>query len=606
MNEASTSVTNRPRGSRRESLGIVFGFAMLMSALFVVDVGVTYFVEHSFVAASRDVVWMAPLSALFYCVVGMAPFILAAPFWTRTRAREVALFGGTFIVVFAVLLPMTEIHRLAAGLLAAGMGSVVARLLVSESRARRFRQFGFVLAGAHLVGALAIAVTQAWRVRSAIAALPPARSGAPNVLLVILDTVRASALGLYGYSRPTSPNIDAFAAGGMVFDYAVATAPWTLPSHGSMFTGQYAGTLSTSFRDPLDGRDLTLAEAFRAAGYETAGFTANLHYTAWDSGLDRGFIRYEDFRRTPMQILRSGWIGQSAFMLQLWRARQPWQFAELVRNPQFLVKPKPGGDFRNAAAMADDVLDWQATRGDRPFFAFVNFFDAHEDYRPPDQLRTRFADEPKGRDLYDAEVFFIDQQLGRLLKQLEQRGVLRNTLVVITADHGEHFGEHRLTGHGNSLYEQLIAVPLILRFDGRIPKGRRTPDVVSLRDLAATILDVTGVSPPSPMPGRSLASFWSTDSTATRERSAPISELTQLDYPTSDDELMRAQIMSLIERDRHFIRRNKAGVEELYDIRNDRAETRDLLKNGAEKAVADTLRERLRALVAADRPSSRD
>jgi arylsulfatase A-like enzyme len=388
----------------------------------------------------------------------------------------------------------------------------------------------------------------------------------------------------------------------MVFDYAVSTAPWTLPSHGSIFTGQYAGTLSTSFRDPLDAHDPTLAEHFRDAGYETAGFTGNLHYTAWDSGLDRGFIRYEDFRRTPMQILRSGWIGQSSFMLRLLRARAPWQFAELLRDPQLLVKPKPGGDFRDAEAMADAVLDWQAKRDKRPFFTFVNFFDAHEDYRPPSELRTRFAAKPTERDLYDAEVFFIDQQLGRMLKELERRGALRNTLVVIAADHGEHFGEHRLTGHGNSLYEQLIAVPLIIRFDGRIPPAGRTPDVVSLRDLAATIVDVAGVKPGTPMPGRSLASFWSSDSKAPTQHSAPISELTQLDQPRSADGLMRAQMMSLIDRDRHFIRRNKLGFEELYDIRNDRDETRNLLKTGEEKAVADTLRERLRALVAADRP----
>lgn len=590
------------RGTRAESIGIILSMAMLMALLYVTEVGWKRFVAVTFVAASRDVMWMAPLSASFFSLALLAPIWLVAPRLTRERARAVAIFGATGLVAFAVLLPWTQVHRGAALILAAGVGTMAVRLLGTALRVAALRRGGLVMATVLAVGAIVVAGRDVWRTRRAYATLSTARAGAPNVLFILLDTVRASALGLYGYGRATSPELDRFAAGGMVFDRAISTAPWTLPSHASLFTGEYPGLLSTSFRSPLDDRQVTLAEHFRDAGYETVGFTGNLHYTAWDSGLSRGFLRWDDFARSAAQTLRSGWIGQSVVVLQLLHARAKWQVGEALRHPKVRVVPKPGGEERVAAALVNDLLDWHIDRPARPYFAFVNFFDAHEDYRPPTELRTRFAAKPTRRDLYDAEVFYLDRELGRMFRELTRRGALDNTIVVITADHGEQFGEHKMSGHGNSLYMQLLRVPLIVRFDRGIQGGQRTADVVSLRDIGATLLDLAGVRPQVPFPGQSIATLLRGDSSGTRERSEAISELTQDAPPPSSDPLARSQGISLVSGDVHLIHRNaKGATPELYDTVHDLEETKNLAGSTEGKVIADERRARLRELLAHDK-----
>ena len=600
--EKGGELERETRGTRAESIGIILSMAMLMALLYVTEVGWKRFVAVTFVAASRDVMWMAPLSASFFSLLFLTPIWLLAPRLTRGRARALAVFGAAGLVAFAVLLPWTQVHRGAAVIFAAGVGTMAVRLLGTALRVAALRKAGLVMATVLAVGALVVAGRDVWRTRRAYASLPTARAGAPNVLFILLDTVRASALGLYGYGRATSPEIDRFAAGGMVFDRAISTAPWTLPSHASLFTGEYPGLLSTSFRSPLDDRQVTLAERFRDAGYETVGFTGNLHYTAWDSGLSRGFLRWDDFARSATQTLRSGWIGQSVVVLQLLHARAKWQVGEALRNPKFRVVPKPGGEERVAAALVNDLLAWHTDRPARPYFAFVNFFDAHEDYRPPTDLRTRFAATPTRRDLYDAEVFYLDRELGRMFGELTRRGALDNTIVVITADHGEQFGEHKMSGHGNSLYMQLLRVPLIVRFDRGIPAGTRTTDIISLRDIGATLLDLAGVRPQIPFPGQSIATLLRGDSSGARERSEAISELTQDAPPPSSDPLARSQGISLVSDSTHLIHRNSKGAQpELYDTVRDLEETINLARSTEGKVVADERRARLRELLAHDK-----
>ncbi len=150
----------------------------------------------------------------------------------------------------------------------------------------------------------------------------------PNVLLITLDTVRAANLSLYGYSRQTTPNLDRFAKRGVVFDKAFATAPWTLPSHASLFTGRWPHELSTDYTVPLDGTHPTLAEYLSRQGYRTAGFVANLGYCSFGTGLARGFEHYEDYRRSLGQIASSSTLVR--------KVANNFNLRRLVRNDQHL------------------------------------------------------------------------------------------------------------------------------------------------------------------------------------------------------------------------------------------------------------------------------
>ncbi|MEO6445894.1 MAG: sulfatase [Gemmatimonadaceae bacterium] len=578
--EGSTREETHPREARgriSESVGVILALAMLMALFYVVQVGWQHFVVNTFVAASRDVAWMAPLSAAFFSLFVLGPVWLFAPYLARDRARAAAIFGGTWLLVFAMLLPWTQVHRLAAAALAAGVATAAVRTFSSTSRIAALRRIGLASFVLMMLAAGTIASAQWWHISRGFASLPEPHAGAPNVLFILLDTVRASAMSLHGYERSTTPEIDRLAAGGTVFDRAISTAPWTLPAHASLFTGEYPGLLSVSFRSPLDDRQPTLAEHFRDAGYETVGFTGNLHYTGWDSGLTRGFLRWEDFVRNVTQTLRSGWIGQSRFALQLMHARVRWQVGQAFRQPEFWVVPKPGGEERNAADMVDAVLRWQGERASRPYFAFINFFDAHEDYRPPADLRTRFAPEPTRRDLHDAEIFYIDRELGRLLRDLETRGALANTIVVITSDHGEQFGEHKMSGHGNSLYMQLLHVPLVVRYDGQVPAGRRIDREVSLRDVGATLIQLAALPNAKSFAGTSLAGLWSGDTLPSWQPSEAVSELTQDAPPPSSDPLGRSQGVSLALEGAHLIHRNvKNAKPEFFDIVRDPEEATNL------------------------------
>ncbi|MDG1048657.1 MAG: sulfatase [Planctomycetota bacterium] len=295
----------------------------------------------------------------------------------------------------------------------------------------------------------------------------------PHVIVLSLDTVRADRLGCYGGDPSATPRLDAFAAGSDRYRACVATAPWTLPSHASMFTGLFPFEHGThGFRvdeyvdnvHPLHPDHVTLAEGMSAAGYETAAFVANTVYLANRFGLAQGFETYE-VRRQP------------------------------------------------ARAMTDRALEFLDTRGsDRPCFLFVNFMDAHRPYgmRPhaelarlpahehPAQLLERLCEQvmldgeapgPLGErvsGLYDEGLRGLDREVGRLLEGLAARGLLEGALILVTSDHGEAFGDHGVVEHGKDLYESLVSVPLIVKAPGQA-EGRVLEPVASLVDVPGLI-----------------------------------------------------------------------------------------------------------------------
>lgn len=315
-------------------------------------------------------------------------------------------------------------------------------------------------AGRSWVAALVVALVLAaaaygiWRVST-----PSASDSGTHVLLITLDTVRADRLGSYGYARANTPALDALADAGVRFDQAYCQAPMTLPSHVSMFTGMYPLSTGVHINGAVGlGRNVaTLAELFRGQGYRTGAFiAADVLHSSF--GLDRGFDVYDDDL--------AGEDGEA-------RSERP------------------------ADHVADAALDWLGRASDRPFFAWVHFYDAHKPYSPP----PAFAGESGA---YDGEVAFVDSQVRRLLDWLEARGLRERTLIVVAGDHGEGLGDHDEATHGVFVYNSTVRVPLIVQQVALHPRTIQAP--VELVDLFPTLVDLLELDPPAQrVDGRSLA-----------------------------------------------------------------------------------------------------
>ncbi|WP_457387600.1 sulfatase [Thermostichus sp. OS-CIW-31] len=391
----------------------------------------------------------------------------------------------------------------------------------------------------------------------------PARAGAaaerPNILLIVLDTQRADRLSCYwseaerARQLPTSPNLDRLAAESTLFERAIAPAQWTIPSHASLFTGEYPSTHQTVQADlELSPALPTLAELLQLSGYTTVGFCNNPLVGILKNGLRRGFETFYNYggalptrppEGTPLPAPLNRWL---AAYTQFWRrlsypvqnafARSDTLF-QLALHPWFASLWTRLLNFKgNTAASIADLnryLQQMARRrsdpGARPFFCFVNLMEPHLPYWPPEPFVQKYAPYFKSnreardflrqynaqpyrwmaplpqplsplqaqvlRDIYDAEVAYQDHLLGSVFDTLRHTGLEQNTLVAIVADHGEGLGEHDFVGHAFVVYEELIRVPLILRYPGHFPAGKRIATPVSTRRLFHTLLEAAGFSP---------------------------------------------------------------------------------------------------------------
>jgi arylsulfatase A-like enzyme len=527
------------------------------------------------VALNGDVhvLWMAALANLVL-VLPIATLLWSLNrIWPGPRTERVAALVLLTLAAFALLSYIPRVTSWGLVIIAIGIG-VRASGRVMQRRPAFHRGVSRLALVLPFLILLYAGVAFAWtplRERWLNRGLPPASGRAPNVLLLVLDTVRAMRLSLYGYNRATTPALDRWARSGTVFDQAIATASWTTPSHAGMFTGRYPHELNAGFRTPLDNRWPTLAEVLAKQGYRTAGFSANRKYASYETGLARGFSRFQDYRVSPGQIMISSSLGSLLL-------RQRW-FQHLIGYYDLYGR-------KNAARVSDEFLSWvgQGTAG-RPFFAFLNYFDAHDPYLAPAPFDRRFTSDTapfrplvigpsltsaqRDRELqaHDGAIAYLDHEIDRLLRTLEARGVLENTLVILTADHGEQFGEHQLMDHGNSLYRSLLDVPLFLRLPGRVPPGTRISTPVTLRDLPATVLDLTGIRNQKTFPGFSWASYWRPGE-SDLPRSPLLSELT---WP--DGEIAYTLRVNDYEYIDWFQQK-----EELYDLRTDPAESRNLAR----------------------------
>lgn len=333
----------------------------------------------------------------------------------------------------------------------------------------------------------------------------------PNILLLVLDCVRYDGLGCLGNPRPVTPAIDALAARARSYTRAYAAAVWTLPSHASLFSGlhprQHGVNVEQRFLDPSIP---TMAEYLQKQGYQTAAFSTN----AWVGphfGLDRGFEHFD----------------------ALWRifpsmGRRPFPWWEKALRKRVLERRDKG-----AAKLNRYVQRWWQRQRDphRPFFIFGLYLDAHLPYHPPatyaqhwlqgDALRAALAANQDAwaymagevemtsadfaglRTLYDAEIQYVDDHLARLLAFLQKVGALENTVVIITADHGENIGDHGLMDHQYCVYDTLAHVPLLIHYPPAFPAGTDTRPVQHT-DLLPTLLELINHPDPPHLPGRSL------------------------------------------------------------------------------------------------------
>lgn len=565
-----------PRVTLAESLTVAASLAVAAGVVEAVVVAFKRHVLGRIVFVSPDYWLLTPVA--FVVIAVPVALAVAFAFWAIRKPISVAVFVGTVtgFLAFAILLPYTAIGWWASAILTTGLAI---RIVKSAARVPSPVVVSLVRRAGLTAAALAVIVggfTMGSRVvaeRRASLATPSPKPDAPNVLLVVLDTVRASNLSLHGYERRTTPNLETLAATSTVFDRAISTAPWTLPSHASLFTGLSGGETGGDWLHPIRSDVPTLPEAFSGLGYSTAGFVSNLLYTSYESGVNRGFVHYDDYRWSWPLVLAHTPLSKLDIKSRVPEARSFMEAISRLHTTSLRTRGlSPADEFRGADKIVAAFLDWQASSGDRPFFAFLNLFDAHGPYRAPPNHLNQF---PGGRplDRYDAAIAFLDEALGRLTEELARRQVLDKTILIVTSDHGELFDEHGLKGHANGLYLPLIHVPLLVRFPPAVPAGQRVPTIVSIRDLPATLVELAGVSAPG-IPGQSLSPTWRQPGGGIH--GDVVASLGQGRNVDPSFRNARGPMISRLSARLHFII-NGDGSEEVYDFRADPAELNNLV-----------------------------
>jgi arylsulfatase A-like enzyme len=534
----------------------------------------------------NEFLWMPPLAAITIWLVA-ALIVLLLDRLFRTRGFLAQLLPLVIIAIGVhdlVVVSRLGVSTYSAWILALGCGVVstriVPRILPAFRRSVRW-QLPIVLAAIAL-WALGVPRYREMREQQARKNLAPADPSAPNVLVILWDTARALSLSLYGHSRATTPELSEFAKRGAVFENAFATSSWSLPSHASLYTGRYPHETKVGRAGPLGDEFPTLGDVLARYGYVTAGFTGNLFYGSRDFGMGRGFSWYDDEAGVTFKKVASTYNltrRPLAFWLRLQKSHK-----ELVSRPARDISAK--------------FLRWVDRREDRPFYAFVNYFDAHAPYVAPRPFNVAFADsaprywigEPRPTDpqtlkeletAYESSILYLDHELGKLLAALRQRRILDNTLVIITSDHGEEFGDHdpRLLGHERSLYATALRVPLVMVYPPSVPAAVRRDEVVSIRDVPATVMDVLKISEEyDSFPGTSLMSYVDGSVTAYQVAEPRLALLRPnkffpKDYLNWANE--HSHIMSLAAGNLHYIVAAN-GAEELYDFVDDPWEQKNL------------------------------
>ncbi len=456
-------------------------------------------------SCGREILWVAPLvdGLLFGLVAWLLHLLLRL---VRVRERVVPCAAAAIALLAWDWCRLThEWSRLIATGVALAVGAAAFALLRRRGE-RLVRAARLMLPLLIAVGLLLMGVVEWGGARSRHAPKSPPPSAPRDVVLVVLDTVRADHLSAYGYLRPTTPWLERLVAEATRFDACFSTSSWTLPAHASLLTGRLPFEHG-ALLGPLDGSLPLLPESFAEHGYRTGAFSANLCFFHTGFGFGRGFEVFSDF----------GWSWTARLAATLAGRETLERMGTRTRN-HLLRKP--------AAAVVDACLDWIDGDPQRPFFAMLNLFDAHDPYEPPPSTRGRFRGDgvapapmpplAAGEDRpwndaqiaeearrYDECVLAMDLELSRLAEELARRGRLERAVIVVTSDHGESFGERGARLHRGSLHRETLHVPLVVRAPGVVEAGAVVSTPVSLASVTTTLLDLAGL-PSAAFPEASL------------------------------------------------------------------------------------------------------
>jgi arylsulfatase A-like enzyme len=568
---------------------------------------------------SWEILWISPIvDAILFVFLALICGIVArlAP---HLPAMRVLVFLLTFLSVYDWLTLTSRLLHGACLLLAFGVAVAFTRWC--GQRESSFLQFwkritpwvvaAWILAFAGIQGGKWL------QERNAVAQLPAAAPDAPNVLVIVVDTLRADHVSSYGYARPTSPNFDRMAQQGVRFQNAISACSWSLPSHVSLLTGRYQFEHGVGSVQPepwlgWGGRGMggfpALGEALERKGYRTGAFSANRTYFSRDLGFGRGFVHFEDYFQSPSDAFVRTLYGREFARIYLKRsehslvkrALRKLGFTSLL-DQDAEGSGSYGGAFgvrKRADAVNQEVTDWIDHDRQRPFFAFLNYFDVHDPYGGPRDYPKPSWTQLSAVDAYDNGVKYVDDHIGQLMAELGRRGLTDHTLVVITSDHGESLGQHHLRTHGKALYWELVHVPLLIWYPGHVPAGATVATPVTNAAIPATIMDLLGAGAENPFPPGTLSALWQTGGAPNWPD--PLSELAYNAISDKEDQLARKLVptastgamKSLVTPQWQFITHETMG-NQLYDWVQDPAETSNLIHAPEGQATASNLRSRM-------------
>ena len=530
--------------------------------------------------------WALAVYGLVGAVGGLGAGIVAAVL--RTDGFGLALAGvgaglgfvvARFRIIRDVFLeqlppgPLTLVAQLVGLLLTVAVAVLVWRALRGADARRGWLTRPGVAAG--LVAVLAMLWAGGARVlaRPAVPVVPPraaaAPAGAPNVVLLMIDTLRADRLGVYGNAGAKTPAIDALAADGVRGAHTFSQASWTRPSVATILTGLYPSSHGAVHKaDILPDRVDTLAELLARAGYYTAGFPNNVNVSP-GFNFGQGFAEYHYL--APDLFF---WADESAAKLTLYNGLR------LVRERFLARRVDVHNYYQPAEVVTDTAIAWLDSPAAKtgPFFLFLHYMDPHDPYfvhpfNGEGYARVANPNPPAGvaekyLQLYDGEIGYLDEQLGRLFADLKRRGLYDKTLIVLTADHGEEFHEHGGWWHGTTLYDEQIHVPLLMKPARGGATGRVIEELTTSLDIAPTILATASVAVPAVMQGHALP----LDGAPPPGRESVFSEE---DFEGNVLQSVRTPVSKLITANPG----NPRGLqpEELYDVKTDPGEQRSLV-----------------------------
>jgi arylsulfatase A-like enzyme len=567
----------------------------------------------TFLGSSVEVLWISVFfDAILFLIVGVGLNLLSIVFKPAMVKRTSMLafcflmFFSWFNVVFSGRISIYATLILSAGVAFQVSNLLYQRWAVIARLVKKVFRFAVILAFGLFFGIQG----NVWmKEEIALRNLPPANPKSPNVLVIVVDALRADHLSSYGYERDTDPNLARLAQEGILFENAYSTSSWTIPSHASLFTGRWphehgvdvnpAGLYIIRMGDKYP----TVGEVLQHYGYRTAAFSGNFEILNKLSGLGRGFIHFEDYYQSFSNILVSSVYGRLFEYYGLHR----------VFGVQYRI------DRRLAEDINQSVVRW-INNSDHPFFVFINYFDVHAPYIPPQPFRSQFSkiNNPGGIintdwdtdhiyvpmtseqlqgeiDAYDGGMVYIDFHIHNLLTRLKAQGKLENTLVIITSDHGELFGEHGLLEHGNSLYRPVIHVPLIMWWPGHIPQGTSIDLPVSNASLPATILDLIDSPEETRFPVPSLVKIWA-DPAKPSEWPYPIAEVAKVPWTPPENLTASGNMRSVVSSEWQYIVHEKFG-DELYNWLDDPQEMNNLAGDPSVITPLDVFKRYLKELV---------